>query len=83
MMQSAGTVSIGSFTRGGVWTDTCKLEANGNITCVGTLAAPNIYTKTEAHGLLATKASTTYVDNARASKQGTLTLVDPLNLEPR
>ena len=39
-----------------------------------------IYTKTEVNGLLATKASTTYVDNAVASKQDPLTFVDPMNL---
>ena len=49
------------MTGGGVWVVTCKLEANGNITCVGTLTAPNIYTKTEVIGLLATKAGTSYV----------------------
>ena len=38
------------------------------------------YTNTEVDGLLVTKASTTYVDNALASKQNTLTFVDPMNL---
>ena len=80
LIQSAGPASVGSFTGGGVWTDTCKLEANGNITCVGTLTAPNIYTKAEVNGLVATKASTTYLDNALASKQNTLTFVGPINL---
>ena len=55
IIQSAGPVRVGSLTGGGVWTDTCKLEANGNITCVGTLTAPNIYTKSEVYGLLITK----------------------------
>ena len=66
-MQSAGPVRVGSLTGGGVWTDTCKLEANGNITSVGTLKAPNIYTKTEVNGLLATKAGTSYVDASIAA----------------
>jgi len=38
------------------------------------------YTKTEVDGLLVTKASTTYVDEAIAAKQNTLTFVDPMNL---
>jgi hypothetical protein len=38
------------------------------------------YAKTEVDGLLVTKASTTYVDEAIAAKQNTLTFVDPMNL---
>ena len=38
LMQSAGPISVGSLTAG-VWSDTCKLEANGNATFNGTLRA--------------------------------------------
>ena len=38
------------------------------------------YTKTEVDGWLVPKASTTYVNNALAAKQNTLTFVDPMNL---
>ena len=38
------------------------------------------YTKTEVDGLLVPKASTTYVDNALAAKQSTLTFIDPMHL---
>ena len=45
LVQSTGPVRVGSWI-GGVWVDACKLEVNGNITCVGTLTAPNRYSKT-------------------------------------
>jgi hypothetical protein len=46
----------------------------------GKAAQSSTYTKSEVDGLLVTKASTNYVDNALAAKQNTLTFVDPMNL---
>ena len=46
------------------------------ISLVGTLTAPNIYTKTEVNGLLATKAGTSYVDASIAA----LLAQDPVTL---
>ena len=41
LMQSVGTISVGTLT-GSVWTDQCKLDANGDGTFTGRITSDSI-----------------------------------------